>query len=160
MRTVAALVVPRVLILDPSGRWTALLRAELAGSPGELVAWRPADQPQPDQQLSAAQLDNLLHRPGKPVQLVLFHCSSNSLWFLPLWQAAGKHRRLPPLVGLLDSPDEESATLLRQFGCARVYAGFHSLEPLVKTVKSLVATPVYPDLPLESLVTANLPWSE
>ena len=152
------LIVPhRILTVDSAGRWTAALKTALADFPCELVTWQRAAA----NDLKSAVLDLLssLQNPSKPCSLVLYHCSLTSLDFLGLWKEASRVCALPPLVALLDSDEPESVERLREIGCAQVYAGLHTLEGLVKTVKSIPAPSVILDSQLEEWIAANLPWN-
>lgn len=152
------IVIPRrILTVDPAGRWTAALKTALADSPCELVNWQGASAN--DAKSAVQELLSSLQNPSKPCSLVLYHCSLASLDFLELWKESSRISALPPLVALLDSCDPESVERLREIGCAQVYAGLHTLEGLVKTVKSIPAPSVILDSQLEEWIAANLPWN-
>lgn len=159
MRPPELLAPCRILTVDRAGRWTAALKTALGDFPCEFVPWQAAAPP-PSASLAGWQgLCDLLLCPTKPCSLALFHCSPESLPFLPVWSEAARLRTLPPLVGLLDTHEPESVDWLREIGCAQVYAGLHTLERLVKTVKSISPPPVYLDSRLEEWIEANLPWN-
>lgn len=149
----------RLLLVDPSGRWTAPLKQACSDLPCQLSIWRPARQELEGDMDPAAQLVRQLGGSGLIPVAVLFHCQPSNLWFLRAWSRAETAVRLPPLIGLIDSPDAESADRLQQLGCSQVHAGFHSWDRLVKTVASLLHSPVYCERNLEELVAANLPWA-
>jgi hypothetical protein len=144
--------------VDPSGRWTAALKTALGDFPGEILNWHPAAN-SVGADLAAKELVSILQSPSKPCGLVIYHCSTDNLHFLEVWPEASRVSLLPPLIGLLDSTEPELGERLREIGCAQVYAGLHTLERLVKTVKSIPAPSVYLDSHLEEWIAANLPWN-
>jgi len=148
----------RILCVDPVGRWTAALKTTLGDFPNELLTWQPAAN-SAGTDFSARELFRILQGPSKPCSLVLYHCSEANLHFLEVWSEASRVSLLPPLIGLLDSSEPEIVNRLREIGCAQVYAGLHTLERLVKTVKSIPAPSVYLDSHLEEWIAANLPWN-
>jgi hypothetical protein len=152
------LMIPRrILTVDSAGRWTAALKTALEDFPCEFVPWKRAAA---NEVKSAVQeLLSSLQSPSKACSLVLYHCSLASLDFLVLWKEASRISSLPPLVALLDAYEPESVERLREIGCAQVYAGLHTLEGLVKTVKSIPAPSVILDSQLEEWIAANLPWN-
>jgi len=152
------LMIPRrILTVDSAGRWTAALKTALEDFPCEFVPWKRAAAN--DVKSVVHELLSSLQSPSKACSLVLYHCSLESLDFLVLWKEASRISSLPPLVALLDSYEPESVERLREIGCAQVYAGLHTLEGLVKTVKSIRAPSVNLDSQLEEWIAANLPWN-
>lgn len=148
----------RILTADSAGRWTAALKTALGDFPCELLTWPPSlNSPEPRN--AAQELIGILTSPSKPCSLVLYHGSLANLHFLEVWSEASRLSLLPPLIGLIDSSDPELVDRLREIGCAAVYAGLHTLERLVKTVKSIPAPSVYLDSHLEDWIAANLPWN-
>ena len=148
----------RILTVDSSGRWTAALKTALDDFPCEFVAWQ-STVPEIAPKASAQDLLSSLQSPRKPFGLVLYHCSLASLHFLEVWKEVSRISSLPPLIGLLDSYEPESIGRLGEIGCAQVYAGLHTLEGLVKTVKSIPAPSVILDSQIEEWIAANLPWN-
>jgi hypothetical protein len=147
----------RILTVDSAGRWTAALKTALADFPCELVTWQRVAAN--DAKSAVQELLNSLRNRSKPCSLVLYHCSLASLHFLELWKEASRISALPPLVALLDCYEPDSVDHLREIGCAQVYAGLHTLEGLVKTVRSIPAPSVVLDSQLEDWIAANLPWN-
>jgi hypothetical protein len=152
------LMIPRrILTVDSAGRWTAALKTALEDFPCEFVPWKRAAAN--EVKSTVQELLSSLQSPSKACSLVLYHCSLASLDFLVLWKEASRISSLPPLVALLDAYEPESVERLREIGCAQVYAGLHTLEGLVKTVKSIRAPSVNLDSQLEEWIAANLPWN-
>lgn len=152
------LLIPRrILTVDSAGRWTAAIKTALEDFPCELVTWQATTSN--DAKSTVQDLLSSLRNPSKPCCLVLYHCSVASLTFLKIWQEASQISTLPPLAALLDSYEPESIECLREIGCAQVYAGLHTLEGLVKTIKSIPAPAVILDSQLEEWIAANLPWN-
>lgn len=149
----------RCLVVDPSDRWTAPLKQACRDLPCELQAWQGDWADLAKNPTALAELVQHWQRPGQAPALVCYHCQPTTLEFLRFWSQAGRLVRLPPLIGLLDAIEPAAADRLRQLGCVQVHAGFHTWDRLVKTVTSLLQTPVYTGLQLEELIAANLPWS-
>lgn len=149
----------RMLVIDPSGRWAAPLKQALADLPCQLHVWRDDFRQLARNPAALGSLAAAWQQPGQTPTLVLYHCQTNSLEFLRFWSRVQTSVRLPPLIGLLDSIDPAAAERLRQLGCIQVHAGFHTWDRLVKTVTSVLQSPVSTDQNLEALIAANLPWS-
>ncbi len=148
-----------ILLSDPLGRWCAPLKAALLPQTCEWVSWPELNVPAlPVNELGFRFATQLRHS-GQSPSLAIWHCHPHNLRFAQAWLAAGRFSNLPPLVALLDQPDREATELLRKIGCAQVHAGFHSWDRLVKTVTSLLASPVISDHRLEDQIAACLPWA-
>lgn len=149
----------RALVVDPSGRWTAPLKLACRELPCEIQTWHGDWERFATNPAAWEELTQTWQRPGQAPALVCYHCQPSNLEFLRFWSRAEQIVRLPPLIGLLDSIDTAAADRLRQLGCVQVHAGFHTWDRLVKTVTSLLQSPVYTGSHLEELIAANLPWS-
>lgn len=159
MTTSSFVVRHHILLSDPLGRWGAPLKAALLPHACEWVSWPELTVPAlPVDELGFWAATQLRHN-GQSLSLAIWHCHPHNLRFAQAWLAAVRFSNLPPLIALLDQPDREATELLREIGCAEVHAGFHSWDRLVKTVTSLLASPVISDHSLENQIAACLPWA-
>jgi AmiR/NasT family two-component response regulator len=135
----------QVRVLDPNRKWLSSIR-ELFQATGIAV----------EVVLDLAELCDP-NADSKPAVAVV-HIESKGIL-----SAAAKIGRLAtiarlPFIALLDSPDDELASLLRQSGFSAVICGLNNVDRVRKLALRYFSRIPDPEMPLELAVERNLPW--
>lgn len=144
-----------VILCDPEGRWTGLLKSELAG---DGIHWIVCSKFQSLREIDWPRRLAFDRTRDRQVELVVAVTQSSDLIPLAEVLRSMSDGPAPPLAVVLTEDQIESTESCRRMGAGAIYQGLTDLPRLVQAIRGLLAVPAWSELELEQSIENGLPW--